>query len=142
MKLWPARLANQPVSTRGTAIDRGIGARGQHDRARRHFFALCKSAAGRFAQSDQGSPSPDVQTTGTLDIRAKFKIYNYDLFDPAQNLFGGLTVLEIDPVTFEIRRRVFAAARSGQKRRNFGCWSRGGCENFPPGPLSATSVSM
>jgi LPS export ABC transporter permease LptG len=37
------------------------------------------------------------------------KIYNYDLFDPAQNLFGGLTVLEIDPATFEIRRRVFAA---------------------------------
>jgi LPS export ABC transporter permease LptF/LPS export ABC transporter permease LptG len=37
------------------------------------------------------------------------KIYNYDLFDPAQNLFGGLTVLEVDPVTFEIRRRIFAA---------------------------------
>ena len=37
------------------------------------------------------------------------KIYNYDLFDPAQNLFGGLTVLEIDPLTFEVRRRVFAA---------------------------------
>jgi len=36
------------------------------------------------------------------------KIYNYDLFDPAQNLFGGLTVLEIDPATFEMRRRVFA----------------------------------
>jgi LPS export ABC transporter permease LptF/LPS export ABC transporter permease LptG len=37
------------------------------------------------------------------------KIYNYDLFDPTQNLFGGLTVLEIDPLTFEMRRRVFAA---------------------------------
>ena len=37
------------------------------------------------------------------------KIYNYDLFDPAQNLFGGLTVLEIDPLTFEMRRRVFAS---------------------------------
>jgi len=37
------------------------------------------------------------------------KIYNYDLFDPEQNLFGGLTVLEIDPVTFEMRRRVFAS---------------------------------
>jgi LPS export ABC transporter permease LptF/LPS export ABC transporter permease LptG len=36
------------------------------------------------------------------------KIYNYDLFDPVQNLFGGLTVLEIDPTTFEVRRRVFA----------------------------------
>ncbi|GAC1665904.1 MAG: hypothetical protein NVS9B4_21560 [Candidatus Acidiferrum sp.] len=37
------------------------------------------------------------------------KIYNYDLFDPAQNLFGGLSVLELDPTTFQIRRRVFAA---------------------------------
>ena len=37
------------------------------------------------------------------------KIYNYDLFDPAQSLFGGLTVLEIDPATFQVRRRVFAS---------------------------------
>ena len=37
------------------------------------------------------------------------KIYNYDLFDPAEKLFGGLTVLEIDPVTFQVRRRVFAS---------------------------------
>src|SRR6266478_4094521 len=38
-----------------------------------------------------------------------YKIYNYDLFDPTQNLFGGLTVLEIDPVTFQVRRRIFAS---------------------------------
>ncbi len=37
------------------------------------------------------------------------KIYNYDLFDPEQNLFGGLNVIELDPATFEIRRRVFAS---------------------------------
>jgi LPS export ABC transporter permease LptF/LPS export ABC transporter permease LptG len=37
------------------------------------------------------------------------KVYNYDLFDPSENLFGGLTVIELDPVTFEMRRRVFAA---------------------------------
>jgi LPS export ABC transporter permease LptF/LPS export ABC transporter permease LptG len=36
------------------------------------------------------------------------KIYNYDLFDPTQNLFGGLTVIELDPATFEMRRRIFA----------------------------------
>ncbi len=36
-------------------------------------------------------------------------IYNYDLFDPTQNLFGGLTVLEIDPASFQVRRRVFAS---------------------------------
>jgi len=37
------------------------------------------------------------------------KIYNYDLFDPTQNLFGGLSVLELDPATFQMRRRVFAS---------------------------------
>jgi LPS export ABC transporter permease LptF/LPS export ABC transporter permease LptG len=36
------------------------------------------------------------------------KIYNYDLFDPAQNLFGGLSVVELDPATFQMKRRVFA----------------------------------
>jgi LPS export ABC transporter permease LptF/LPS export ABC transporter permease LptG len=37
------------------------------------------------------------------------KIYNYELFDPDHQLFGGLNVFELDPATFEIRRRVFAA---------------------------------
>jgi len=37
-----------------------------------------------------------------------YKIYNYDLFDPLQNLFGGLSVLEIDPANFQMRRRIFA----------------------------------
>jgi len=36
------------------------------------------------------------------------KIYNYDLFDPKEKLFGGLSVIELDPTTFEMRRRVFA----------------------------------
>jgi len=37
-----------------------------------------------------------------------YKIYNYDVFLPAQYLFGGLSVLEIDPATFQLRRRVYA----------------------------------
>jgi LPS export ABC transporter permease LptF/LPS export ABC transporter permease LptG len=36
------------------------------------------------------------------------KIYNYNLFDPREKLFGGLTVIELDPVNFQMRRRVFA----------------------------------
>jgi len=36
------------------------------------------------------------------------KIYNYDLFDADHNLFGGLSVFELDPATFQLRRRVFA----------------------------------
>jgi len=37
------------------------------------------------------------------------KVYNYDLFDPTQKLFGGLTVIELDPATFQMKRRIFAA---------------------------------
>ena len=36
------------------------------------------------------------------------KVYNYELFDPDHNLFGGLSVFELDPTTFQLRRRVFA----------------------------------
>jgi LPS export ABC transporter permease LptG/LPS export ABC transporter permease LptF len=36
------------------------------------------------------------------------KIYNYQLFDPDNNLFGGLNVFELDPATFQIRRRIYA----------------------------------
>jgi LPS export ABC transporter permease LptF/LPS export ABC transporter permease LptG len=56
------------------------------------------------------------------------KIYNYDLFDPTQNLFGGLTVLEIDPATFQLRRRIYASrARWSQTQKVWvleGSWVR------------------
>ena len=37
------------------------------------------------------------------------KVYNYDLFDPDHQLFGGLNVFELNPATFEVRRRIYAA---------------------------------
>jgi LPS export ABC transporter permease LptF/LPS export ABC transporter permease LptG len=37
------------------------------------------------------------------------KIYNYQLFDPDRKFFGELNVVEIDPATFQIRRRIYAA---------------------------------
>jgi len=37
------------------------------------------------------------------------KVYNYDVFDPARAVFGGLTVLELEPATFQVRRRVYAS---------------------------------
>jgi len=36
------------------------------------------------------------------------KVYNYDIFDSAQKVFGGLSVIELDPVTFQMKRRIFA----------------------------------
>jgi LPS export ABC transporter permease LptG len=37
------------------------------------------------------------------------KIYNYELFDSDRQLFGGLNIFELNPATFEISRRVYAA---------------------------------
>lgn len=37
------------------------------------------------------------------------KIYNYQLFDPDRVLFGGLSVFELNPQNFSLRRRVYAA---------------------------------
>ena len=36
------------------------------------------------------------------------KVYNYDIFDSTQKVFGGLSVIELDPATFQMKRRVFA----------------------------------
>ena len=56
------------------------------------------------------------------------KIYNYDLFDPAQSLFGGLSVVEVDPTSFQIRRRLFASrARWSESQKTWvleGGWVR------------------
>jgi LPS export ABC transporter permease LptF/LPS export ABC transporter permease LptG len=36
------------------------------------------------------------------------KIYNYELFDSDHGVFAGLNVFELDPASFQLRRRVFA----------------------------------
>jgi len=36
------------------------------------------------------------------------KLYNYELFDPDRQMFGGLNVFELDPDSFQVRRRIFA----------------------------------
>jgi LPS export ABC transporter permease LptG len=47
-----------------------------------------------FGLQDQGKPG---------------RIFYYELFDPAQNSFGNLTIFEFDPETFSISRRIFAS---------------------------------
>jgi LPS export ABC transporter permease LptF/LPS export ABC transporter permease LptG len=64
------------------------------------------------------------------------KIYNYDLFDPAQNLFGGLTVLEIDPTTFEIHRRVFAARATWSEAQKLWVLESGWVREFSGGTIA------
>jgi LPS export ABC transporter permease LptG/LPS export ABC transporter permease LptF len=46
------------------------------------------------------------------------KIYNYELFDPDRQLFGGLNVFELDPKTFQMRRRIFATRATWEPSEN------------------------
>jgi LPS export ABC transporter permease LptF/LPS export ABC transporter permease LptG len=64
------------------------------------------------------------------------KIYNYDLFDPAQNLFGGLSVVELDPATFQMRRRIFAARARWSESQKVWVLEGGWVRDFADGTIT------
>jgi LPS export ABC transporter permease LptF/LPS export ABC transporter permease LptG len=65
-----------------------------------------------------------------------YKIYNYDLFDPAQNLFGGLSVLEIDPANFQLRRRIFATRARWSESQHVWVLESGWMRDFADGSIA------
>jgi LPS export ABC transporter permease LptF/LPS export ABC transporter permease LptG len=65
-----------------------------------------------------------------------YKVYNYDFFDPQQNLFGGLSVLEIDPATFQVRRRVFASRAQWSDAQNLWVLEAGWVRDFSDGTIT------
>ncbi|MGB9422662.1 MAG: LptF/LptG family permease, partial [Candidatus Acidiferrum sp.] len=64
------------------------------------------------------------------------KIYNYDLFDPKEKFFGGLTVIELDPATYEMRRRVFATRATWLSDENAWALESGWVRDFSGGNVS------
>ncbi len=64
------------------------------------------------------------------------KIYNYDLFDSTQNLFGGLSVVELDPATFHIKRRIFANRARWSPEQNVWILENGWIRDFEEGVVS------
>jgi len=67
------------------------------------------------------------------------KIYNYDVFDPEKNLFGGLSVIELDPVTFEIKRRVFATRAQWSDSQSTWALEGGWVRDFANGKIARYS---
>jgi len=65
-----------------------------------------------------------------------YKIYNYDLFDPLQNLFGGLSVLEIDPANFQMRRRIFAKRGRWSESQHVWVLEGGWVRDFADGSIA------
>jgi LPS export ABC transporter permease LptF/LPS export ABC transporter permease LptG len=64
------------------------------------------------------------------------KIYNYDLFDPMQNLFGGLSVVELDPATFQVRRRIFAGRARWSDAQRVWVLESGWVRDFSDGAIA------
>ena len=75
------------------------------------------------------------------------KIYNYGLFDPVKQLFGDLTVLEIDQTNFTLRRRVFADRATWDPAQSTWILTGGWIRDFSGGrvssyvPFKATSLT-
>lgn len=64
------------------------------------------------------------------------KIYNYDLFDPSQSLLGGLNVVELDPATFQMRRRVFASRAEWSESQHSWVLLSGWVRDFSDGTIT------
>lgn len=64
------------------------------------------------------------------------KVYNYDVFDPAQNVFGGLSVVEIDPATFQVRKRIFASRAQWSDAQKQWFLESGWVRNFSEGTVA------
>jgi LPS export ABC transporter permease LptG len=64
------------------------------------------------------------------------KIYNYDVFDPEQNLFGGLSVLELNPVNFHLRRRIFATRARWSDAQHVWVLENGWIRDFSDGSVA------
>jgi LPS export ABC transporter permease LptF/LPS export ABC transporter permease LptG len=67
------------------------------------------------------------------------KIYNYGLYDPALKLLGDVTVLELDPKTFSLRRRVYAERATWDPVQDAWVLTGGWIREFANGKVTAYS---
>lgn len=88
----------------------------------------------------KGKPARTFQPTRQWILGADshvYKIYNYEFFDPTRQVFGGINLFELDPATFEITRRVFAARATWIPAENVWALAGGWERDFKPdGQLS------
>ncbi|HXN24047.1 MAG TPA: LPS export ABC transporter permease LptF [Candidatus Dormibacteraeota bacterium] len=56
----------------------------------------------------KGRPARTYQSRRQWIFGENSKLFNYDVYDPDSKLFGHLNVFELDPGTFQMKRRVFA----------------------------------
>jgi LPS export ABC transporter permease LptF/LPS export ABC transporter permease LptG len=96
--------------------------------ANQHQDALRNQIKGRPAQT-YGQPQRWI-------FGENSKIYNYDVFDPAQNLFGGLSVIELDTSSFLVKRRIFATRARWSVTQNAWVLESGWVRDFSQGAIT------
>lgn len=64
------------------------------------------------------------------------KVYNYELFDSDRQLFGGLNVFELDPNTFQVRRRIYATRATWEPTENTWVLAGGWIRDFDGGQIT------
>lgn len=68
------------------------------------------------------------------------KIYNYQLFDPDKKLFGGLSVFELDPATFAVKRRVYAERAHWEAQQSAWVLESGWIRDFAGGKVTGYTI--
>ncbi|SRR5579875_886389 len=58
------------------------------------------------------------------------KLYNYEFFDADRQMFGGLNVFELDPSTFQIKRRIYASRAMWEPTENTWALTGGWVRDF------------
>jgi LPS export ABC transporter permease LptG len=93
-----------------------------------------------FGDSGRNSGSDGASVLAASDSGAKAnrnaKIYNYQLFDPDRKLFGDLSVFELDPRTFSLRRRVYAARAHWEPQQKAWILESGWVRDFENGHMT------
>ncbi len=84
----------------------------------------------------KGKPAQTYTRPQRWIFGEKGKIYNYDLFEPAQNLFAGLTVIELAPDSFRVKRRVFAKSARWSEAQNVWVLESGWVRDFRDGTIA------
>jgi LPS export ABC transporter permease LptG/LPS export ABC transporter permease LptF len=64
------------------------------------------------------------------------KVYNYQLYDRDHQSFGGLNVFELDPATFQVRRRVYAARAQWEEKQDTWILESGWVRDFQGGQVT------
>ena len=84
----------------------------------------------------KGKPAQTYTRPQRWIFGENFKVYNYDLFDPNEKLFGGLSVVELDPATFQMKRRVFATRARWLDTENAWVLESGWVRDFSDGAIA------